>query len=146
MKKLFLLSLLSVVFACSSSSSEGTGAVTSVNEIMGQWKLQGTFANGSSTNIATECELQYGEISFSTDAVDKKGFLNTTCSQQSYTYPDYNIVDGQLRMYRNNTETRYYVKVNGDILSLTKFWYQASTGDPVVLATADQKTNKYLYQ
>ncbi|WP_412464225.1 hypothetical protein [Flavobacterium mekongense] len=149
MKNLFLIPLFLLVFGCSSdseSNQNGDGTVSVVSDISGQWKLSGIYANNSNTNIATECELLYGEFLFGANAVEKRGFSGTNCTEQTYTYASYNIVDGQLRTVRNDVETRYYVKKNGNVLSLTKFYSKALNSDPVVVPTAEQKTNKYSFQ
>jgi hypothetical protein len=147
MRKLFLLPILLLVFSCSSSDSgSGDSTISNISDIAGLWKLSGTYANASSTNIATECELQFGSVNFGSVATEKKGALSGTCSEQTFTYSDYNVVDGQLRMTRNNIEYRYYVKKNGNTLSLTRYYSKSDGSDPIIVSTAEQKTNKYLLQ
>ncbi|MBS3915301.1 MAG: lipocalin family protein [Bacteroidetes bacterium] len=149
MKKIFLISIFILTVGCSSDSNSDTNSdetVSVVSDIAGQWKLSGIYANNSNSNIATECELLYGEFQFASTAVEKRGFSGSTCTDQTYTYSSYNIVDGQLRTTRNDVETRYYVKKNGNVLSLTKFYTKALNSEPIVVPTADQKTNKYSLQ
>lgn len=147
MKKLILFFAAVTLLSCSSSDSSSTQdeEVTSINQLWGDWTLKGVYMNASSTNIATECDLLYGKFIFTSpaDAVEKYGYMDGTCSNQSKTYDEYLIVDGQLKLYRNNYQYRYYVKKQGNKLWLTKFYTQYNSEPPVITPGSEQKT--YLY-
>ena len=149
-KTIFILSSFFLI-CCSSDNSNETQfeTITAINQINGIWKLEGKYNNGSETNVATSCDLEYGKFTFTSNtstAIEKRGFQDTNCTETTYTYSDYNIVEGQLKLVRNNFVYKYYLSKAGNKMWLTKYYTQAP-GLPVeIVQTNEQVKNYYTLQ
>lgn len=147
-KLLFILVLTPFLFSFSCSNDddktvEDTNTNVSVNQLSGTWNLTAKYNSGSFNNSATSCELQYGKFTFGPSAVEKRGLQATDCSEQSYTYSDYNIVNGQLKLVRNNVTYIYNMEYSSTTLILTKVSSQPSSGSITIIPVSEQVRLQY---
>jgi hypothetical protein len=150
-KLLFILSASFMLFSCSKSDDNPIKDedIIAENQIWGDWKLNAIYANQSTVNIATDCDLLYGKIDFSTPSTvqeDKGSLQGSTCSKQTFVYDEYFIASGQLKILSGPLEVSYGVRKQGNKLWLTKIYSKLNGGNSSFIPTQDQKTNYYILE
>lgn len=150
MKKLLLILVAPILlFSCSSDDSTAakSGSVEDPAQISGTWNLSAKYNYNTTTNIATECDIQFGKFIFSSNAVEKRGGdTSGSCTEQSYTYDSYTIVEGQIKFLRNNAYQIYNVDYETNKLWLTRVATQPVGGALNPIPLEDQVTNYYQKQ
>lgn len=137
-------------FSCSNDddnkAADDNTTVVGTNQLSGTWNLTAKYTSGSLNNSATSCEMQYGKFTFSTNAVEKRGLISSGCTEQSYTYSNYNIVNGQLKLVRNDVTYIYNIEYSPNLLILTKVSSQPASGSITIIPTSDQVRQQYTKQ
>ena len=154
--KLFLYSILSIFLltACSSTDDaaieEGQKenvAIEVNSQINGTWTLEQIVTNNG-TDITTNCDTQYGKITFNVNGGASKTVTETSgtaCNSETIIYDDVLLSPYfRLRDYDANVEERYNASIENGKLKMTLLLTSSIGGDdPEFIETTNQITVYY---
>lgn len=140
MKKILLIALFALTFACSSSDDNSQPTVpntpTETQHLSGRWNLSHKSVNGQIQAIS-DCEDQYNYYQFSTDGgaiVGKYRMYQvgmTNYCEQSTTEGDYVIENGVLTYTQSAGYISKYnvISTNDLTIKLERFYYTTNLGE-----------------
>jgi len=146
MKKLLLFIAAIAVLSCSKSDDDQNYNVPATT-IYGTWNLISMENYGSTTNVASDCQLEHGKFNFKSDnSVDESiGYVtNDICYTGTYDRDSFTFANNVVEIKDDGFTFKYKASISSNILLLTKFYTKSPSGNITSINESEQVVLKFV--